>query len=286
MDAFNKKKVRKKKSQTFKCQCIKCNKKFTNHYLTVFCSCKCKTNYYKTHKTIIMPVKICKYCRNEFIPVKMNLRQKFCNMECRDNYSNNKNTPSLSTKENNKIEKICEYCNNTFKVYPYRERSARFCSKKCHYDSKNHIRICKTCGKEYKSPNHLKSFYCSLDCASIGINKRHSKFSNLVGTILNKNYINNTIKQEYRVSDKNRSIWVDYIITDFNLVIECNGDYWHCNPNIYILVNIITLKYKKLHKKYGILIKNEFHLLKTTDIRFLCYGNLKCMKKMQKKKYY
>ena len=46
-----------------------------------------------------------------------------------------------------KITKICLICRKLFKVSPYRDHTAKYCSKRCLWDSnKKLIKYCKSCG--------------------------------------------------------------------------------------------------------------------------------------------
>ena len=42
--------------------------------------------------------------------------------------------------------------------------------------------------------------------------------------------LNITHKTQYRLEGKS----FDFYIPKYNLLIEYNGDYWHCNPNLYV----------------------------------------------------
>jgi len=46
----------------------------------------------------------------------------------------------------------------------------------------------------------------------------------------------------------NRFIF-DFYLIDYNFVIECQGDYWHGNPNIFLNLNEIQLKNRERDKK-------------------------------------
>lgn len=57
----------------------------------------------------------------------------------------------------------------------------------------------------------------------------------------------------------------DFYLSDYNLVIECDGDYWHGNPNFYKLdeLNNIQLKNKDRDtRKNNMLISNSISFLR------------------------
>lgn len=90
-------------------------------------------------------------------------------------------------------------------------------------------KIKKTCidkyGVEYwlQHPDSRKNYspknYTSLN----------KKFENILITYFN----NISYKTEYFLKNDNKSTFFDFYLTDYNLLIELNGDYWHMNPTIY-----------------------------------------------------
>ncbi len=56
---------------------------------------------------------------------------------------------------------------------------------------------------------------------------RVSESSKIVGKILD--YLNIEFEVEKNIFGK----FVDYYLSDYNMVIEFYGDYWHCNPKVY-----------------------------------------------------
>jgi G:T-mismatch repair DNA endonuclease (very short patch repair protein) len=59
-----------------------------------------------------------------------------------------------------------------------------------------------------------------------------SNKSKLINTILNKNLINYVEEYKY-TNETKRNGSIDFYLTDYNIIIEYYGDYWHCNPNVY-----------------------------------------------------
>ena len=49
----------------------------------------------------------------------------FCSTDCYHEFGR------PDKRGNDKVELSCEQCGSTFEVYPYREDSARFCSREC-----------------------------------------------------------------------------------------------------------------------------------------------------------
>ena len=69
-----------------------------------------------------------------------------------------------------KHDRICEYCHKEFSVYKRSSKEARFCSRKCFYDStKQRCGLCQVCGKQIegfdRNKQQLKKC-CSQKCAA------------------------------------------------------------------------------------------------------------------------
>lgn len=88
-----------------------------------------------------------------YYPSTEHYENSYCSEEC-----------SANSRES-KFWRICEYCSERFRA----EKStsvARFCSRKCNYDSKRVVTSCAICGKEFSIQScHLKeNNYCSDAC--------------------------------------------------------------------------------------------------------------------------
>jgi G:T-mismatch repair DNA endonuclease (very short patch repair protein) len=74
-------------------------------------------------------------------------------------------------------------------------------------------------------------------------NRQFSKIHKKVCDLLNENNIGFT--NEFKISCVDRKYFFDIKIESFNRIIEVNGDYWHCNPQIYNPDDIFY--FKKIH---------------------------------------
>ncbi len=86
--------------------------------------------------------------------------------------------------------------------------------------------------------------------------KKDTKIEMIIKNVLEKMNIN--FKKNY---PQNRFIF-DFYLIDYNFVIECQGDYWHGNPDYFTILNDIQLKNvvrDKIKKEY--LIKNNINSL-------------------------
>jgi len=199
-----------KKKKIVVINCRNCGKEITKmeNNSKIFCNKKCSGEFKRKHnpnnKQI---VKRCKYCECEFILPKYNNTQKFCSRYCFWEYRRNNKDVIIQSNQlpEEKIRKICKTCGCEFDIHKYREHTAKFCSVGC----------------------FRKSGYCV------------SKFSQDVFKEL-KNFYNDIIDEEIFNFD-DRKIIPD--IRRNNKIIECYGDYWHCNPDMY------SSEYFHKHKK-------------------------------------
>lgn len=161
---------------------------------------------------------------------------------------------------------MCEICGNTFEVR--KKVTQRFCSVECQciWQTKqigvNHPKyariqvVCDNCGKEVEViPANLKRFqnhFCSDVCRKEWYSSVWSKtpewreMSRIraarqvqCGTstdTLPQRCVNQMLKDvgvqyenEYNVTYYS----VDNYLTEYNLMIEVMGDFWHCNPVVY-----------------------------------------------------
>jgi G:T-mismatch repair DNA endonuclease (very short patch repair protein) len=72
--------------------------------------------------------------------------------------------------------------------------------------------------------------------------------------ILEKYFIDNNIKYTYSFIFKNRQY--DFLLNDYNIVIEVRGDYWHANPKFWDIDNNDNSK-KKLYESQKMKIKDD-----------------------------
>ena len=209
--------------------CPMCGKEFyyVPHFKRKYCSKKCATEASKTSLNPLRRrvVRVCLECSKEF-EINRYMSQQFCNQDCFISYVK-KNGSLNPKKEVNLIDKECEYCREIFKVHPYRKDDARFCSQHCMDEIRRDKLNCPTCKKVFKAPKHTKRVFCSDSCARKGVGKRKSKFFKSVFSFCKKEFLQVEDEVCIRLSDK--KYYVDIVLQE-KIVIECHGDYWHCNP--------------------------------------------------------
>jgi len=192
-------------------------------------------NQYKT-RTIK-----CKGC-GKIVTNRMPKNRSYCSVDCF----------RKSKKPDRRTGKIiqCEFCGReTYKMHSlFIGRKNHFCSCKCAnaFQGRNKLSfICKTCGKKFRwSPSRIKQqnpTYCSIECrnadeewirkACINGNliqqkkKGLNKIELLGRKILND--LNLEFDEQVIIADK---FLVDVFVPNYNLIIQWDGDYWHCHP--------------------------------------------------------
>jgi G:T-mismatch repair DNA endonuclease (very short patch repair protein) len=129
-------------------------------------------------------------------------------------------------------EKICKNCGNKFTTHRYRAKTAVYCSKDCYTSHGNMELKCGGCGINYTAEKNLydNGFSVRFFCKNCREKNTISAFELDVRQTLIENGF--TIETN-RVIKKPLGgyIYPDIIIS--NTVIECNGDFFHCNPEIY-----------------------------------------------------
>ena len=188
----------------------------------IYCSKEC---YGKSkRKEPIKYNKICKCCNKPYST--LNNKSEYCSRDCYWKFR--KNNPDIIIQSNqgkNFIIKTCKYCKKEYDIQPYRDNITSYCSQECHYKDHHITKKCPTCGKYFDvTKGESDKIYCSNSCVTI---TRDSKFEREIRDYLSTYF---TIERN-RVKLENRTIFPDILVD--NKIIECYGDYWHCNPNKY-----------------------------------------------------
>ena len=215
LDPKNKNLYIQKPREIVKCQT--CNKEFKSRGdASKFCCINCYNESLPKKKEVI-----CENCQKTFI-VNNGKRNRFCSMKCSGEFVSKNYIPDI-----NLIKKECLNCKKEYEVHNYRVETTKFCSTFCYDNFRRDFKICPTCKKEFSAPKYENRKYCSEQCASRGVDKRKSKLSISVLNFLKKYKFN--IVEELFIREGNKKIFADFTIDD-KLIIECYGDYWHCNP--------------------------------------------------------
>lgn len=202
-------------------------------------------------------IKICEFCKKEFERPNYSVykKAKFCSYSCRSKYYNSirdwkkwkerygsiisKNRKGKCVGEKNPnfkgkythnpeiYKKLCEASLNRGQCWNEqhkKEHSIRMKGKSNWMKGKNHkketkIQISKTIKNQFANGNRMPKVH------SVNVSKTEKE---IIQYIQNKNF-----KIIPRFVINNSSYIYDMFVPILNLIIEYNGDYWHCNPNKY-----------------------------------------------------
>lgn len=128
------------------------------------------------------------------------------------------------------------------------KRENHFCSVECHneWQSRNKIEFeCETCGEIFKwSPSRVKQHdptYCSIQCrnedekwvsrTSLAANKTQQEKTEPTAVELEGREILEQIGVHFHEQEPiGGKFCVDVLIPEFDVIIQWDGDYWHCHP--------------------------------------------------------
>lgn len=149
-----------------------------------------------------------------------------------------------------KVSLRCKWCKQEFKVASYRGDKALFCNRTCmaawrktivgeaHWLDTKVECTCKWCGSKFRvkkaKVGYGEGIYCSKRCVGsftafeLSQHKAPTSIELKVQNCLTENGID--FIAQYKIGP-----WcVDAFIPEQNLVIECDGDYWHSLPKVKI----------------------------------------------------
>lgn len=194
----------------------------------IYCSKECMRS-----ARIVRIAKLCKTCLKEFFvggPIPHS--QKYCSLVCFG--ANNKGKPKTKNVKQ-RIEKNCKFCNKTMRVHPYRQNTQEFCNKDCYSNSGRMHTKCTDCGDTSVSQTNtirnsvLQQTHCKKCIRKNGLYPSTSSFQ--YDVFLECQQINSDCELNKQISTNNTKSYIDVVIN--RLAIECNGDYFHCNPKMF-----------------------------------------------------
>jgi very-short-patch-repair endonuclease/endogenous inhibitor of DNA gyrase (YacG/DUF329 family) len=182
-----------------------------------YCSQKCFIN-----STVVQ----CDHCGKDVTKQGYQVsryKKMFCNSDCHKSYmAKNKLT----------IQRKCEQCNKKFTIHttPSANMPFKYCSKECHNRAMDtrYEKECPVCHKVFLAkPCNAKrggDTYCSRHCKIKG--KEPTLIEVIIGKVLS------SLSVEYIPQYPIGRYVCDYFIPSSQLVIECDGSYWHSIPNV------------------------------------------------------
>lgn len=224
--------------------CTNCQKQFLNFpYLirkTNYCSLNCY--WIGTNKK---QLKSCKSCGKEFYADAVLIKKGYgfyCSRDC-----------WFSIFKEWKREVKCTQCGKVFSVIrAVYKKHPKFCSKKCKDESEKYsiTRTCKQCNQIFElhraDLNRGRGHFCTWECYKKY--KGESSLEQLVRQQLEK--LNEPFQQEMRVG----KFRADFYLPKRNLIIECDGEYWHMDEKIRL----------RDQRKDKVLLKLGYNILRLT----------------------
>lgn len=178
-----------------------------------FCSLECQGKY--KHEQMY-ETRFCEICGTEFECSKLST-QRFCSNKCNSEWQRTllgENNPHFTS-----IKIPCDYCGTEHyvKQYKFEKQENFFCSEKCRQDWYADVYSQSDEWREECRTRIVKMLEDGV------FSHTNSKPQQLVDSILDKNKI------KYEREKSIKYYCVDNFLEN-NLIIEVQGDYWHCNP--------------------------------------------------------
>ena len=209
----------------------------------------------------------CAFCHKE-VPVSGALRnRKYCDAACRIASTRGR----VSHKKQIPIELSCQWCRKSFAVTAS-YKSRRYCSRQCASNGKTLIRgkehhlyiaashverRCATCGTRFAVKRAIvlkgQGRFCSRACVgaySVALQKgRPSSLERRVATVLTQ------LGEPYYAQMPLGPWCADFFLPRLNLVLECDGIYWHTQEHVQV----------RDRRKDGWLRKHGYGIVRLTE---------------------
>ena len=230
-------------------------------------------NYIKIGNKPLNVKVMCAYCgieESKILSIYLKNKEYFCTYDCYWNYKREFEPKGEDHPSYNRIETKCDNCGCENKVIPFyiKKNIHNFCSQKCYWEFRskyyvgerhNQFGIKKTVEQRRRMSIVTTARYTS------GSFKRITKPQIGVDNILeelNIKYVNEYNCKYYAI---------DNYLSDYNLMIEVNGDYFHSNPLKFTELNQMQIKGITRDKRKRTYIKRY----KEIDILYLWESDIK-----------
>lgn len=182
---------------------------------------------------------VCECCGKETIktPNVYKLSQNsYCSLECYWKDKTNKMDHGEDSQFYNRITTNCTNCGKEIKIIPYNYKKTNsfgdnhnFCCQECYWEYRKKYYVGeKSAMSNYQyTEEQLEKIKNNVLKNSRSAKRFDSKIQLSINNILENNKIN--YKREYVV----KYYAIDNYLTDYNLMIEVMGDYWHTSPLKY-----------------------------------------------------
>jgi len=216
-----------------------------------FCSPECSTKYHAKERTKDLVIVNCQYCGKEFERKEYNTGKIYCSEECSKNGFREKMSGENNSLYKERLKVECDWCGEIFGELEssYILSEKHFCGRECQHEYHAKVFSQTDEWKDFMREEMLKRY-------SNGIFSHTKTYPQLlINQLLNDLNIiyDNEYECEYYLID-------NYLI-DYNLMIEVQGKYWHCDHRKYKEINYLTqvdnIKNDKSKKTY---IYNKYNI--------------------------
>jgi hypothetical protein len=215
-------------------ECDWCHKHFNNKYKTAmrydhqFCSNDCQHKFNSKTKLEARPWKKCEWCDQEYqIPYYAEETSRFCSRKCLTKWQSKAFKSEGSSRYVKRIIVNCDWCNESIErtEYELSMRMYNFCNRECQRNWHREVFVKSEKFIEINKQTMINNL----------INGKISSTQSKPQLILNELLDNNKIKYINEKSFNEFSI--DVYLEDFDLYIEVNGGFWHCDNRFYDEIN-------------------------------------------------
>lgn len=194
-------------------------KRAKHHFCCIKCGCEYRA---KQH----IETRECPICHNKFTTIKSDKKQ-FCSVKCQNKWQ----TTNIGRKNGKyrRVEVSCENCGKKFDARKYKVENGQhlFCCLQCRQQWYSEVWSQQ---EDWKDESRQRAVRI-LESGALGTNTKPQQITNQLLKDLHINYINEKNFKYYSA---------DNYLTDYNLIIEVMGDFWHTNP-----LKFSTIKYNK-----------------------------------------
>lgn len=223
---INQNKILKTARVFVECECDICGSDFKRQRVNIttevtLCSNSCKSEYFKENNPNPKKEKIktsCSNCQDDVFVNEAKFKQQeniFCSRECysqfRKKYYNSDKIYNYNSEKYN-----CDNCNESFIIsqFSLKRNNNSFCSPECY--------------AKFRKDNFSNIYYIPR--------KRDGSQPTLPELLVQEWLEKHNIKFKREVGFMRR-YYVDFYLTDFKIILEVYGDYWHVNPSVYDINN-------------------------------------------------
>lgn len=210
-----------------------------------FCNNTCSHEWRHEQATVVC---VCRYCGKEF-KKRRSSPQRFCSVDCHNMWQKENALRGSDHPRAKRATVSCDWCGKFIEIHEHElaEHQNHFCSLEC-----RRVWYAKIWSQKADWKNSSRIRAAEILKRNNGITKTRPQM------IVNNMLLNLNINFENEKTFKYYS--VDNYLTDFNLIIEVMGDYWHGNPNNQVSLNEIQIKNKRRDSAKHTFILNYYNI--------------------------